>query len=109
MALSQLKDARKILETTYKIKKSDDTHHEYQKKLNTSMRTIRFGIRLLERGTVDYHLTQVSDVSEEQVEKALEELRYAYMRSELPESPDVDAFGDLLYSIRIRNLEEENA
>lgn len=75
-----------------------------QKKLNTIMRTLNFGINLLETGEMKF--SPAWDTDEGNVENAIMELDESFANSKLPEEPEhVDEFIEWLLKIRLKSLD----
>ena len=88
----------------YIIDKGGDT----QKRRKTIMRTLRFGINLLENGRTEFN--PVTDyISDDDIISMIERLDQAYEYSNLPEKPEYQEVMYLwLLNLRIRELNNEN-
>ncbi len=97
MSVSQEKDA---------IKRSDV--RDGRKSRLTALRTIRFGIELLQNGILDYDImlkyNPKDDVDYEELAFKRKKLLLAYELSTLPDKVNENPFRDLLYNIRMKNL-----
>ena len=71
------------------------------KKIKTILRTVKFGIRILEKGEIKYKRVSGSPGPED-IKNAIAELENAYENSNLPETPNEELFYDFLYEIRIK-------
>lgn len=69
------------------------------KSLKTAMRSLVFGINLMNTGTLKYLPIQV-DVTKEEVQDAFLRFDDAYAKSKLPEKPDEAEFRKFLYGVR---------
>jgi predicted nucleotidyltransferase len=77
-----------------------------RKGLRTAMRTIGFGLKLLNSGCLTFSPVE-GEVTLEDVKKAMLELDEAYILSNLPDRPDQEPFRSYLYNIRLQNLYSE--
>lgn len=73
-----------------------------QKKLNIVYRTVKFGIHILETGTVDFEGYVANDA--EDIEQAVKELETAFENSSLPEQPNGEKYTNFLCKLRILEL-----
>ncbi|HWQ21048.1 MAG TPA: hypothetical protein VN455_14810 [Methanotrichaceae archaeon] len=73
------------------------------KSLRTAMRTIAFGLKMLNNRRLAF-FPAWQDVTPEEVQMAMSELDEAYMKSRLPDSPDEEPFRDFLYNLRMQDL-----
>lgn len=68
-----------------------------------ALRTLTFGINLLEKGKVIF--TPITkEVTKEDIEEAFARIENAYARSKLPEVPKEEEFRDFLYNLRVSGL-----
>lgn len=67
-----------------------------------SLRTLTFGINLLEKGKVIFTPIK-KEVAKEDIEDAFARIENAYARSKLPEVPKEEEFRDFLYNLRVNN------
>lgn len=73
-----------------------------EKRCNTIVRSIHFGIRILVEGRIGF--APVSMVFPEQVKTAMSALEQAYQESKLPERPNEKEFRDWLFRLRVSDL-----
>jgi predicted nucleotidyltransferase len=70
-----------------------------------ALRTMTFGINLLERGEIKY-TPILKDVTVDDLKVACKELDASYDNSKLPETPKEQPFRDFLYNLRVSELND---
>lgn len=98
-------------ETVYYIKKTKEARltsdkKKYWKILNTCVRTIDFGIKLLRDRKIDF-IAHQSVINVQEIITLLGELEQAYKESELPEKTNNEPFEKFLLNLRLNNLKKE--
>ncbi len=81
-----------------------------QKALATSLRTLKFGIKLLFEGEVDFHVDRcyASRPRTDMILSGLQDLNQAYINSNLPCIPDPEPFEKFLYGLRLHEILAEH-
>ncbi len=80
-----------------------------QKALATSLRTLKFGIKLLSEGEVDFHVDRYAcRPRTRMILSGLQDLYQAYMNSNLPCIPDPGPFEKFLYGFRMHEILAEH-
>jgi len=74
-----------------------------EKGLKTAMRTITFGLEMLNNGRLAF-LPACQEVTFKEVQRAMLQLDEAYMESRLPDRPDEEPFRNYLYHLRMQDL-----
>jgi predicted nucleotidyltransferase len=94
MAISQFKDS-----TRRKIAQNMNPDKAYK----TCLRTLKFGIKLFNDGSIMF--APVDRVpTKEEIDEAFDELGNAYEESDLPDQPKEKPFRDFLYDVRMSEL-----
>ncbi len=76
------------------------------KGLQTALRTINFGIRLMSQGIISFEPVCITPEKDEVMER-LARLDEVYLSSSLPNRPDEGAFREFLFKLRLEGLSEE--